>query len=370
MATALLIDDNPRRSATIRALLEAAGLTVHCGWEDGEILSQVQARRPNLIALALDLAGVNVPELCRTLRVDVVGTGMALIVVTDHCVGTEADQAGLINAALASGADDILAADEVPGLAVARLQRLIRFHQLTALAILNEQLAQVGRLVAGIVHEIRAPLTVIRGNAELMAMELGQDHPAGIWFRPILRNAQTLQVRLEHLMAAVRLGPCDPRPHDVVPILHESINLFEKGVDTCRGHVAIELKLDPPAGLIPLVLVDAGRLIQVVLNLLSNACDAILAERPDGRIEVQVRSRPDDGTVEIDVQDDGPGISPGFIERVFEPFFTTKANGTGYGLYLAAEILREHGGRLTVCTPENGGACFSIHLPIAPGPVG
>ena len=366
MATALLIDDNADRRATVRSLLLGAGLRVEepdrvCGTD---VLGLARALRPNLIALPLSWPGVDLPALCRSLRDDLACSGMAIVVVTEGRAPTETCP---IMAALGGGADEILAFDEIPEVAINRIRRLVRSHQLTAMAILNEQLAQVGRLVAGIIHEIRAPLTVIRGNAELMALELGRDHAAGIWFRPILRNAQTLQVRLEHLMAAVRLGPCDPRPLDVVPLLRESINLFEKGTDQIRGRITIGLTVEPTGGLVPLVLVDPGRLIQVVLNLLANAHDAIMTERPNGRIDVEVKPRPEDGEVRIDVQDDGPGVVAGFIDRIFEPFFTTKTGGTGYGLYLAAEILREHGGRLTACNPDSGGACFSIHLPIAPG---
>ena len=365
MATALLIDDNPDRRLMVRSLLVSAGLSVEEPDQvsGSDLPGLAHALRPNLIALPLDWPGVDLPRLCRSLRTDLACSGMAILIVTE---GRAIADSCAIKAILVSGADEILVLDEIPEVAINRVHRLVRFHQLTAMAVLNEQLAQVGRLVAGIIHEIRAPLTVIRGNAELMALELGQDHAAGVWFRPILRNAQSLQVRLEHLMAAVRLGPCAPRPLDVVPILRESINLFQKGTDNFRGRITIALTVEPTSGPVPLVLVDPGRLIQVILNLLANAHDAILADQVTGRIDVQVKPHPEIGEVEIDVQDDGPGVVAGFIERIFEPFFTTKTGGTGYGLYLAAEILREHGGRLAACNADSGGACFSIHLPIAP----
>ena len=367
MASALLIDDDPARRGAARALLLGAGLTVFEAEVDGDVPAQARALRPNLVAVALGIGGGDVGAICRDLKADAGLVGTVVVVVEDaRGGGTAEDAGGRVVAALASGADDVLAVDEVPAVAAVRIGRLLHFHRLTALAILNEQLAQVGRLVAGIVHEIRAPLTVIRGNAELMALDLGQDHAAGVWFRPILRNARTLQTRLEHLMAAVRMGPSRPRALDVVPLVAESINLFEKGIDTCRGHIAIDLAIDSPAGPLPAALVDPGRLIQVVLNLLANAHDAIVADRPDGRIEVKIKAKADVGEVQIDVHDDGPGVGAGYLERIFEPFFTTKTGGTGYGLYLAAEILREHGGSLVACNPDGGGACFSIHLPIAP----
>jgi signal transduction histidine kinase len=122
-----------------------------------------------------------------------------------------------------------------------------------------------------------------------------------------------------------------------------------------------------PDEMVPIVRADAGRMIQVVLNLLSNAHEAILADRPEGRIVVRARSVAEDGLVKVrvDVLDNGPGIAPAHLDRIFEPFFTTKDGGTGYGLYLASEIMREHGGRLTAENIDEGGACLSVWLPLA-----
>ena len=365
MASALLIDDDPARRAATRAILDGAGLTFELACRD-DAEARARALRPHLALVALDLGGDEVPAICSGLREALAGLGAAIVLVVEGHPEAGGCTARRVEAALEAGADDVLALDEIPAVAARRVGRLLGFRQLAAMATLNEQLAQVGRLVAGIVHEIRSPLTVIRGNAELMMLELGPDHAADTWIRPIVRNARTLQDRLEHLMAAVRVGPAAPRLLDVVPLVRESISLFEKGVDSRRGRVAIELVLALDGRPIPPVLVDPGRLIQVVLNLLANAHEAILAGRAHGRIEVRVRDVPVRGEVEIVVHDDGPGIADGFLARVFEPFFTTKEKGTGYGLYLAAEILREHGGRLTACNHRDGGACFSIHLPAAP----
>jgi len=265
---------------------------------------------------------------------------------------------------------------------------------------LNEQLAQIGRLLAGIVHEIRGPLGVIRGNSELLAMKLERDHPARPNVEPIIRNAQLLQLRLEHLMATVRNGPPVFGPVELGPLASEAIEYFRKGSDPRQGR--IDVVVEHESGLPP-VRADAGRLIQVLLNMMTNAREAILARQPEGRVTVRIQRGPEptegglgaptrdpaaasvsetvaascaaipraaaaarrDGVL-IEVVDTGPGIPPEVIERIFEPFFTTKAGGTGYGLYLAVEILREHDGRLVVNNPPEGGARFRLWLPALP----
>jgi signal transduction histidine kinase len=358
MSTVLLVDDSPSDRALFRTILGRAGFAVHELSRGLEAVARAREIRPHVVVLDVNLPDTDGHAVCRAIRADPFCAGLPVLMLTVR--GHDND----VLAGLEAGADDYLAKDEAGEIILARVRRLVQFRKLATLSVLNEQLAQVGRLVAGIVHEIRAPLTVIRGNAELMSMELSGDTPGAQWVEPILRSAKTLQVRLDHLMAAVRTGPSEPTPIDIVPLLREAISLFLKGTDPRRGKVSVELRTEEE---VPIVRADAGRMLQVVLNLLSNAHEAILAERPEGRIVVRVRSVNDGGEsrVRVDVLDDGPGIAPSYIDRIFEPFFTTKEGGTGYGLYLASEILREHGGRLSAENLEEGGACLSIWLGLA-----
>jgi len=304
---------------------------------------------------------------------------------------------------LEAGADDYVAKDSAREVFLARVRRLVRYRQMANTSILNEQLAQIGRLLAGIVHEIRGPVGVIRGNAELMKMQLGRDDPAIQFADPIIRGTQLLQLRLEHLMATVRGGPPLLRLLELAPLVSEAADYFRKGIDSRQGRVQLMTDLERP---LPQVRADAGRLIQVLLNLMANAREAILAHRETGQIvlrsrvgsarpvllpnssaaqeNTQTQSGPSGSASEvssepetmgsdphtgqgvvIEVLDDGPGLPEDLMERVFEPFFTTKETGTGYGLYLACEILREHGGHLTASNRTEGGACFTLWLPSA-----
>jgi signal transduction histidine kinase len=267
-------------------------------------------------------------------------------------------------AGLEAGADDYVVKDAPGEVILGRVRRLIEFRQMSSLAVLNHQLAQVGRLVAGIVHEIRGPLAVIRGNAELLRARFDSGDEDAQWIESILRNSRLLQIRLDHLMATVRNTSADLEIIDLGPLLREAVDLFVKGLPTLDRPIRVELECGTS---VPKVQVDPGRLMQVLFNLLGNAYDAVTRASPGGQILVRASSARSDGKawVTVDVIDDGPGISETYIDRIFEPFFTTRQDGTGYGLYLASEIAKEQGGRLTARNNSGSGATFTTWLPAA-----
>jgi signal transduction histidine kinase len=358
MSTILLVDDNAADRAIFRRILKDGGHVVHELARGEEVFGAVARVRPHVVVLDVNLPDTDGHEICRRLRADPYSSGIPVLMLTVR------DRREDVLAGLNAGADDYVAKDEAGEVILARVDRLANYRKLAALAVLNEQLAQVGRLLAGIVHEIRSPLSVIRGHAELMQITLGEDPNVREYLDPILRNCSVLQSRLEHLMAAVRTGPTSPTLMAVGPVVRESVDLFSKGIDP-RGRV-LELSVEVPDDLPPVV-VDPGRLIQVLLNLLANAHDAILAARGRGRVTVRVLAGREDGSegIHIEVEDDGPGVPAHVLPRLFEPFFTTKEAGSGFGLYLAHELIREQGGRLEAGNRAGGGASFSIWLPAA-----
>jgi signal transduction histidine kinase len=361
MSAVLIVDDSPADRALFRTLLARDGYEVHEVATGGEALARAREIRPHVVVLDVNLPDTDGHEVCRTLRADPACAGIPVLMLTVR--GHEED----VLAGLEAGADDYVAKDSAGEIVLARVRRLVRDRQLTTVAALNEGLVQVGRLLAGIVHEIRGPLSVIRGNAELMKLSLGEGHAASQWIEPILRNSKLLQVRLEHLMAAVRGGPPSLQALEIGPLLREAADLFQKGTDPKGSRIAIDAQLGDH---LPPVRGDAGRLIQVFMNLLGNAHEAIQAAHQGGRIAVRAEPIRDDrgSWVKVEVADDGPGIPDAYLGRIFEPFFTTKDGGSGYGLYLASELLREQGGRLTACNGAEGGACFSVWLPLEAAP--
>ena len=167
-------------------------------------------------------------------------------------------------------------------------------------------------------------------------------------------------------MAAVRDSSGEMQLIDPAAVLREAVDLFVKGMPP--GDQAVQVELVGEAR-VPPVHGDAGRLMQVILNVLGNAREAISRTGQKGRIVVRTGTSRDDerSWVTIDVIDEGPGIPEAFLGRIFEPFFTTREEGTGYGLYLAAQILKEQSGRITARNNPDRGATFTIWLPEAGG---
>jgi signal transduction histidine kinase len=144
--------------------------------------------------------------------------------------------------------------------------------------------------------------------------------------------------------------------------LQEATDLFVKGLPP--NHRGVQI-LSESSRAEPEVRADPGRLIQVLINLFTNAYQAIAREGMTGTIRIRTEQARNEGTdwVKILVIDDGPGIPGAYLERIFEPFFTTREGGSGFGLYLCSEILKEQGGRLEACNNTDRGACLSIWLP-------
>jgi signal transduction histidine kinase len=356
MGAVLIVDDSTADRILLRTILSRAGYKVYEVSKGCEVRQKAREVRPHVIILDVNLPDLNGFEVCRAIRADREIASVPVLMLT-----VRHDDSDVL-AGLEAGADDYVAKDAAGTIVLGRVRRLIEYRQMSGLAVLNQQLVQIGRLVAGIMHEIRGPLSVIRGSAELLRMSESLGGEDSQWVEAILRNSHLLQLRLDHLMAAVRNRSSDVQVMDLRPLLRESADLFLKGLSPSDRKIEIELECD---AMTPRVRVDAGRLMQVFFNLMSNAQQAVSSSDRGGRILVRAGTSEDLGRrwVLVEVVDDGPGVPEEYIDRLFDPFFTTKENGTGYGLYLAAEILKENAGRLTVQNNPAGGATFTIWLP-------
>lgn len=234
----------------------------------------------------------------------------------------------------------------------------------------SERLVAVGKMAALIAHEVRNPLSSIGLNTELLT-ELIEEEPTlsdkNVGEAPNLCRAITTEVdRLtaitEEYLQFARL-PKPKRQLDQINPIASNLAEFERENMALRS-VTLRIDLAPD---LPPVLVDDAQMRQALLNLLRNAADAVESVG-GGEVTLTTRLVQEDdmAQVEIRVTDTGPGIAEDILPELFEPFFSTKEGGTGLGLALTHQIIREHGGQLRVDSPRDQGATFVISLPSAP----
>jgi two-component system, NtrC family, sensor kinase len=221
----------------------------------------------------------------------------------------------------------------------------------------SERLATVGRLAAGLAHEVGNPLGAIAGYAEVARSRVppGADPELGAAVQRIADATARIDRILHDLLDFARPTPARVDRVQVGGLVESAVRLAR----VQPRFREVEVALDLPAGL-PALRGDAHQLGQVLLNVLLNAGDAMR-----GRGRVEIAARPLEGTVELAVADQGPGIRPEHLPRVFDPFFTTKepGQGTGLGLAISYRIVEQHGGVLSVENRPRGGAVFRLRLP-------
>jgi signal transduction histidine kinase len=222
-----------------------------------------------------------------------------------------------------------------------------------------ERLSALGRLSAGIAHEINNPIGIISSRIEIMLLDAeAQPLPGKVTedLQVLHRHAQRV-ARIAHgLLSFARESSGERGPVDLNQVVEETLLLAEKGAD--KGGITIRRALTPD---LPPVHGDGNALQQVVMNLLTNARDALGS---GGVITLEtslVPGRP--GMARLTVRDTGPGISPDVLPRIFDPFYTTKTEGTGLGLSISYGIVRDHKGTIDVESLPGQGTTFILTFP-------
>jgi two-component system NtrC family sensor kinase len=221
-----------------------------------------------------------------------------------------------------------------------------------------EKLAAMGQMLAGVAHELNNPLTAILGVTELLREREGADDSTRRQLELTHRQARRAARIVQNLLEFSRPASPQKKPLDLNNLLERTFQLHEHSLR--RNNIEVDLRLPPD---LPAVIGDANQLIQVFLNLVTNAEQAIREVRDTGRI--QIRAGRVGKQLTITVQDDGVGIRPEALPRIFDPFYTTKrpGGGTGLGLSICMSIIREHGGNIEAETLPAGGSAFTVYLP-------
>jgi PAS domain S-box-containing protein len=226
------------------------------------------------------------------------------------------------------------------------------------------RLSSLGELAAGVAHEINNPLTSVLGFSQLLMLE---DLPQGVREDlEIVHSEANRAAKIVHNLLSFARRPDPVKMYmDVTLVLDRALEM--KTYDFQVGN--IEVSRDFSADL-PCTMVDAQELIQVVLNILNNAEQAMRCPRGQGRLTVRTTSSKE--RIKVSISDDGPGIPAEHLARIFEPFFTTKAagEGTGLGLSISFGIVQQHGGDIWAESIPGEGTTFHIELPITGGEAG
>jgi signal transduction histidine kinase len=225
----------------------------------------------------------------------------------------------------------------------------------------QEKQQLLARLLARLAHEIRNPLSSLAIHVQLLEEDVAQAGPslkaqtAGR-FEIIRSELHRLENLMRQFLSLAAPSSADLQTVVVADVVRYVCELLRPEA-AARG---IELVMDLADAPPPLI-ADPAQLKQVVINLVINAIQAV--ER-DGRIEVSLRADRDAGACTIRVSDNGPGVPGEKRSAIFEPFFTTKSEGSGLGLWIVLQIATAHGGTVTVDDRPDGGAAFTLRLPI------
>jgi two-component system, NtrC family, sensor histidine kinase HydH len=243
-------------------------------------------------------------------------------------------------------------------LAVTLLETNRQLEQAQADARRSERLAALGQLSAGLAHEIRNPLGVIRGSAEMLNQKLHSADPITSELAGYISNEVE---RLNRLVARFLdfARPLQPKveKQPIKPI----VDLALKSVQEQQPDAKVQVEWQETSNL-PAVIVDSELIERVFTNLFSNAYEAM----PEGgllRVKMKPAVSDGRGGVEVEVSDTGPGVPVEEQEHIFNPFFTTKKSGLGLGLSMVSRIVDDHRGRIRLESQSGKGACFCVFLP-------
>jgi signal transduction histidine kinase len=224
----------------------------------------------------------------------------------------------------------------------------------------SERLAAVGKMAAMIAHEVRNPLSSIGLNTELLEEELAaiaDSDEARELCRAIHREVDRLAGITEEYLAFSRL----PKPKLADEPVNSMVSDLASFVREDLAVKQVTLTTDLVAG-DPIARIDAAQIRQCLLNLIRNAAEAVTA-RGSGHVTLRTRAA-GAGRVEIDVEDNGIGIPAEVLPQLFDPFFSTKEDGSGLGLALTQQIVRDHGGDLRVDSVVGRGTTFTVSVPV------
>ena len=221
----------------------------------------------------------------------------------------------------------------------------------------SEKMAGLGRLAAGVAHEINNPMSGIMLYANLIMEEIGDNHQVSEDLQTIIHEAERCKVIVADLLEFSHQTSYEMEPVDLNEVIQKTLGILKN--QPLYHNISVQLNLGDG---LPSVLGNTIRLNQVIMNLLVNAAQAM---EGSGEIVITSRTRANNDVNEVIIRDTGPGIEEDLLEKIFEPFFTTKTTGegTGLGLSVSYAIVKEHKGTIRATSSAGEGTTFTLRFP-------
>ena len=377
----LVVDDNQYNREMLHRRLERQGYAVSLAESGVQALEMLRTGGFDLVLLDILMPGLDGLDVLARMKADPSLSGLPVIMIS------AVDEMDSVVRSIEMGAEDYLAKPFDPVLLRARIGASLDKKRLRDQLTVQEKLASLGALTAGIAHEIRNPLNFVTNFAELTTELVGElrerlEEPAQATVMDLLADLELLVSKIrEHsrradmivhgMLMHARNQPGERQQTDLNALVDEHVRLAYHSMRAIDASCALTLHtdFDPAVGELNVVPQDLGR---VFLNIAGNAFYAAhqrkLASGEEFQPAVWVSTRNLDGRVEVSIRDNGFGIPTEIRDRLFTPFFTTKPAGSGTGLGLSISydiVVREHQGEIRVESEEGGFAEFRIILPNA-----
>ncbi|MFD0588534.1 ATP-binding protein [Paenibacillus sp. GCM10027627] len=249
--------------------------------------------------------------------------------------------------------------DQLDGEFLFSVKDVSEYKQIEQSALQNDKLAMLGKIAAAIAHEIRNPLTSIRGFIQLLRpylLEVGKEEYARIILTEIDRANEIIYEFLNSSKPSAPMKQSAAIDHLIreVVMLTESESLLRNCEITVESYHKTAL-----------VAIDIKQVKQVILNIVKNSLDAVEEVQGERRGRIDISLNSDGQYVQVKIRDNGKGMDKATMSKLFDPFFTTKQAGTGLGLSVSYRIIRNHGGTIRVDSQVGDGTEFIVYLPLA-----
>ncbi|MBU0520038.1 response regulator [bacterium] len=372
-AKILLVDDNREFLSITRDLLHHKTgyeiITLEYGVQAVEVARE---EMPDVIVLDVFMPDIEGPEICRAIKSQPDLRDIPVLFLTGGGVS-----AHFKARCLEEGADDFLMKPTESEELIARLQVLLRIKNLQdelraerdALEIKvqerarelqeKETLAAIGKMVAGVAHEIRNPLGAISNSAAVLSRDLVLEGEDLKLMDIIVRESDRLRLIINNFLKFAHPAPYHFVALDIRSLIDDVVMLARRD-SLFSDEIELEVQYQDALDLIE---IDQDRIHQVLWNMLRNALEALHGK---GKITISVSQTTGEVHLwtKIRLADDGPGIPEAMQQDVFAPFFTTKARGSGLGLAMVASAIRAHNGSIALSSGEGEGTEFIIELPV------